>query len=151
MPRIDRFAMLVMVFAGSMAAPTALAQGVAPAARAASASAKPTASAEAGRELFAAHCVRCHGAGAAGTANGPNLLARVNGMSEAGFVSAVLQRYRWSLPATEAAGESAARTAMIRGTLLRQEGAAAMPAWEAQPAVSRGVKDLYEYLRTLAK
>jgi mono/diheme cytochrome c family protein len=104
-----------------------------------------------GRELFGVHCARCHGADAAGTADGPNLLLRVKGMSEAGFTSAVLQRYRWSLPAAEGAGESAAREAMMRGVLSRQQGGADMPAWESQPAVSSGVKTLYEYLSTTAR
>ena len=68
----------------------------------AAAAAPTAASIEAGRELFRANCVRCHGADATGTADAPNLLPRVKGMSEAAFSSAVLQRYRWSVPAAEA-------------------------------------------------
>jgi len=150
--RFGRFAVLVTVWVGSMAAPTVLAEGGAPpAAATAPAGVKPASSTEAGRQLFAAHCSRCHGADAAGTTGGPNLPLRVRGMSEASFVSAVLQRYRWSMPAAEAQGESAARDAMLRGTLLRQQDAAAMPAWESQPAVAQGVKNLYEYLRGSSK
>jgi mono/diheme cytochrome c family protein len=122
------------------------AQGVRAPAAAASADAPTKSSIEIGRELFSVHCSRCHGTDGAGTANGPNLLVRVRGMSEPGFVSAVLQRYRWSLPAIEGAGESGARDAMIRGVLTRQESGAGMPAWESQPAVSQGVKNLYDYL-----
>ncbi|MBA3623070.1 MAG: c-type cytochrome [Methylibium sp.] len=72
-----------------------------------------------GRELFGAHCARCHGADAKRTSQAPNLLLRVKGMSEAGFVEAVLRRYRWSLPAGEAGGESAWFEAMLHGVLAR--------------------------------
>lgn len=68
-------------------------------------------------------------------------------MSEASFSSAVLQRYRWSVPASE--GGESARAAMLRG-ILQQRGSGQdikdMPAWEATPAVTQGVKDLYAYL-----
>lgn len=106
--------------------------------------AKP--SIDAGRQLFGAHCARCHGADATGSADAPNLLPRVKGMSEAAFSSAVLQRYRWSIPAPEAAGESTGLEAMLRGVLSRQQGDGAMPAWESQPSVAQGVRDLYAYL-----
>jgi len=109
-------------------------------------------SSEAGRELFGTHCTRCHGADAKGTANGPNLLPRVKGMSEAGFSSAVLQRYRWSVPAAATAGESGAREALLRGVLSRQGGASGgMPAWQSQPEVVQGVKALFSYLSALTK
>jgi mono/diheme cytochrome c family protein len=139
----------MFVLAGTMAVVTAFsvhAQVARAPAAGASANTPTKSSIEIGRELFSVHCSRCHGNDGAGTANGPNLLVRVRGMSEPGFVSAVLQRYSWSLPAIEGAGESGAREAMIRGVLTRQEGGAGMPAWESQPAVSQGVKNLYQYL-----
>jgi mono/diheme cytochrome c family protein len=117
----------------------------------AAAAAPTAASIEAGRELFRANCVRCHGADATGTADAPNLLPRVKGMSEAAFSSAVLQRYRWSLPAAEAGGESAAREAMMRGLLLRRQAGDAMPAWESEPTVVKGVKSLYDFLSSKAR
>ena len=88
-------------------------------------------SVEQGRELFARHCTRCHGGDARGTPGAPDLVPRVRGMSESGFVSAVLQRYRWSLPASESGGESSGFEAMVRGILSRQTQSdpAAMPAW----------------------
>jgi cytochrome c553 len=116
---------------------------------AASAPAAAMPSAALGRELFAAHCVRCHGAEARGTANGPDLRPRLLGMSEAAFGNAVLRRYRWSVPAAEAAGESGARDALLRGLLEPRQDAAAMPAWESQPAVAQGIRSLYVYLSAL--
>ncbi len=143
-----RHSNLVLKAAGAalflvLAAPAALAQ------TAASAPAGAMPSAALGRELFAAHCVRCHGAEARGTANGPDLRPRLLGMSEAAFGNAVLRRYRWSVPAAEAAGESGARDALLRGLLEPRQAAAAMPAWESQPAVAQGIRSLYLYLSTL--
>ena len=108
-------------------------------------------SVEQGRELFARHCTRCHGGDARGTASAPDLIVRVRGMSEASFVSAVLQRYRWSLPASESGGESTGFEAMVRGILSRQNQGdpAAMPAWESEPTVKQGVRDLYAFLSAL--
>lgn len=116
---------------------------------AASAPAGAMPSAAAGRELFTAHCVRCHGAEARGTANGPDLRPRLQGMSEDAFGNAVLRRYRWSLPAADAAGESGAREALLRGLLEPRQDAAAMPAWESQPVVAQGIRSLYRYLSAL--
>ncbi len=126
-----------------IAAPAVLAQ------QAASAPAGSMPSAGAGGELFAAHCVRCHGAEARGTANGPDLRPRLLGMSEAAFGNAVLRRYRWSVPAAEAAGEGAAREALLRGLLEPRQDATDMPAWQAQPAVAQGIRSLYLYLSAL--
>lgn len=122
------------------------AQGVAAAGAPAAA-----ASIESGRELFRANCVRCHGADATGTADGPNLLLRVKGMSDTAFSSAVLQRYRWSVPAGETGGESGARDAMMRGLLSRRQTGDTMPAWESEPAVAKGVKSLYDFLSSKAR
>jgi mono/diheme cytochrome c family protein len=108
--------------------------------------AAPAASAPAGRELFALHCARCHGAEGTGTANGPDLRERVRGMSEAAFANAVLRRYRWTLPLTGAGGESSAREALVRGTLERRQGTDAMPAWESEPVVAQGIRSLYAFV-----
>lgn len=116
---------------------------------AASAPAGAMPSAALGRELFAAHCVRCHGDEARGTANGPDLRPRLLGMSEAAFGNAVLRRYRWSVPAADAAGESGAREALLRGLLEPRQDPAAMPAWESQPAVAQGIRSLHLYLSAL--
>lgn len=140
-----------LFLAMSLAAPALAAQAQGAAAPAAAASSgAASVSAEAGRELFDVHCARCHGAQATGTANGPNLLPRVKGMSEQAFVSAVLQRYRFSVPATASSGESGAREAMLHGLMSRQDASGGMPRWEEQPVVSQGVKSLYRYLSTKA-
>ena len=106
---------------------------------------------DAGRELFAAQCSRCHGADATGTANGPDLRRRVAGMSEEAFTAAVLQRYRFGISAAEAGSESSAREAMLRGVLTRREGAAEMPAWQSNAAVEAGIKPLYAWLKAPAR
>jgi len=126
-------------------ASAAMAQGGA----APAASAPP--SAETGRALFAAHCARCHGADARGSAQGPDLRERVRGMSRDAFVSAVLRRYRWTMPATSAGGESEAREALVRGVLEPRNGSGGMPAWQDQPEVAQGVQSLYEHLNTVSR
>ena len=130
---------------------SASAQGTGAATQSASTSTPTPASIETGRELFRANCTRCHGADATGTSDGPNLLLRVKGMSDTAFSSAVLQRYRWSVPAGEAGGESAAREAMMRGVLSRRQPGDTMPAWESESTVAKGVKSLYDYLGSKAR
>jgi mono/diheme cytochrome c family protein len=95
---------------------------------------------------FQANCARCHGADATGTDMGPNLLARVKGMSEGRFVSSVLQRYQWILPASEAGRDGAAREALLEDVLRRRKGESLMPAWENEPSVKAHILDLYAYL-----
>lgn len=108
-------------------------------------------SADRGQALYTAHCARCHGADARGSALGPDLRERIRGMSRDAFVEAVLRRYRWTLPATSAGGESEAREALLRGVLERRDGAAGMPAWQGQPEVAQGVQSLYEHLRAASR
>jgi mono/diheme cytochrome c family protein len=140
-----RFAMRLgcAVLAWWCAAPSALAQAQA----GAPAGSAPTAAA--GRELFTAHCVRCHGVDAVGTANGPDLRSRVKVMSEDAFGNAVLRRYRWSVPAGQAGGEGAARDAMLHGVLRPRDDTAAMPAWQSQPEVAQSIRSLHRYLSTV--
>lgn len=115
--------------------------------------AQPASSAdlEQGRQLFQAHCVRCHGADAKGGAGAPSLLQRVAGMSEDRFASAVLRRYAWSIDASEAASPDAVREALLRGTLQRRTSAADMPAWESNTDVRQSIASLYRYLDTQAR
>jgi len=95
---------------------------------------------------FQANCARCHGADATGTDKAPDLLPRVRGMSEGRFVSTVLQRYQWVVPASEAGSEGATRQALLEDVLRRRKGDSLMPAWENEPAVKAHVLDLYAYL-----
>jgi mono/diheme cytochrome c family protein len=131
------------VLAWWCAAPSALAQAQV------GAPAGSAPSAAAGRELFAAHCVRCHGVDAVGTAEGPDLWPRVKVMSGDAFGNAVLRRYRWSVPAGQAGGDGAARDALLQGVLRPRDDTAAMPAWQSQPEVAQGIRALYRYLSTV--
>jgi mono/diheme cytochrome c family protein len=99
---------------------------------------------------FQANCVRCHGNDASGTDKAPNLLPRVQGMSEARFVATVLQRYQWVVPSSEAGGESAARESLLEDVLRRRKGESLMPPWENEPSVKAHVLDLYAYLNARA-
>ena len=103
-----------------------------------------------GHRLFDANCARCHGTDAKGTADAPNLLRRVRGMSQDRFVEAVLRRYTWSVPSSEAGSEAAVRDAMTRGLLERNPEGSAMPAWEGVSIVRSGVDDLFKYLAAQA-
>ena len=95
---------------------------------------------------FQANCARCHGTDATGTDKAPDLLPRVKGMSEARFVSTVLQRYQWVVPPSEVANEGAGREALLEDVLRRRKGETLMPAWENEPGVRAHVLDLYAYL-----
>ena len=103
----------------------------------------------AGAELFAAHCARCHGPHAEGGPNGPDLRQRTQNMSEKAFVDAVLRRYRWTVAAGAASADVPGRDALLRGNLTTRV-TTDMPAWESNPEVVLGVKDLYVYVRAQA-
>jgi mono/diheme cytochrome c family protein len=113
--------------------------------------AKPPGSVYAGWRVFQDKCARCHGPAANGTAGGPDLLPRVREMGPHRFVNLVLKRYDWSLPATQAGSESAAREALIEAIVQRREGALTMPAWEGEPRVNAHIADLYAYLSARAE
>ena len=110
----------------------------------------PSASAEEGRAIFALHCARCHGDAAVGDAGGPPLRSRVSSMSEAAFVAKVLQRTHWTLPATGAGAEDAARDAFAQGVLRLRGDDRTMPTWQSEPEVANAVRSLYAYLASLA-
>ncbi len=104
----------------------------------------------AGWRVFQDKCAACHGPAATGSANAPDLLQRVGGMGSRRFVGLVLRRYDWTLPASQAGVEGAARDALIDDLLQRKEAALAMPAWQGEPRVSAHIADLYAYLSARA-
>lgn len=112
---------------------------------------KPPGSVYTGWRVFQDRCAGCHGPAATGAAGGPDLLPRVREMGPRQFVSLVLGRYDWSLPAAQAGSESAAREALIDAIVQRRQGVLAMPAWEGEPRVSAHIVDLYAYLSARAE
>jgi mono/diheme cytochrome c family protein len=112
---------------------------------------KPPGSVYTGWRVFQDRCAVCHGPAATGTAGGPDLLPRVLQMGPRRFVSLVLDRYDWSLPAAKSSSESTAREALIDEVVQRKQGALTMPAWEGEPRVSAHIVDLYAYLSARAQ
>lgn len=112
---------------------------------------RPPGSAYIGWRVFQDRCASCHGPAATGTANAPDLLPRVREMGSRQFVSLVLKRYDWNLPAAQAGSESAARNALIEVIMQRKEAPLTMPAWEGEPRVSAHIVDLYAYLSARAE
>jgi len=113
---------------------------------------KPPGSVYIGWRVFQDKCAGCHGSAATGAAGGPDLLPRVREMGSRQFVSLVLKRYDWNLPAAQASSEGAAREALIEDILQRKEDyMLMMPAWEGEPRVSAHIVDLYAYLSARAQ
>ena len=99
----------------------------------------------AGWRLFQGKCATCHGAEATGTARGPNILPRVEEMSQRRFVNVVLRRYDWTIGSGE---QELAGQALIEDVLA--QGGVTMPAWEGEPSIKANILDLYAYLRARA-
>jgi mono/diheme cytochrome c family protein len=98
----------------------------------------------AGWVVFQDNCSGCHGWSATGTERGPNLVARMAGMSPYRFADLVMRRYDRS------ASGSAARESLLADIVRRERGEAIMPAWQDDPVVSRHIRDLYAYLSARA-
>ncbi|MDO8448468.1 MAG: c-type cytochrome [Rhodoferax sp.] len=113
--------------------------------------AKPPGSVYTGWRVFQDRCAGCHGPAATGTAGGPDLLPRVREMGSRQFVSLVLTRYDWGLPARQSSGDSAAREALIDEIVQRKEYMLTMPAWQGEPRVNAHIADLYAYLSARAQ
>lgn len=112
---------------------------------------KPPGSVYTGWRVFQDKCAGCHGPTATGTAGGPDLLPRVREMGSRRFVSLVLKRYDWGIPAAQASSESAAREALIDDIVQRKEYALTMPAWQGEPRVNAHIADLYAFLSARAE
>lgn len=113
--------------------------------------AKPPGSVYTGWRVFQDKCASCHGPAAAGTDKAPNLLVRTREMGENQFVSVVLKRYDWGLPAARAGGHTATMDSLVEAIVQRKEGALTMRAWEGEPTVSAHIVDLYAYLSARAE
>lgn len=109
----------------------------------------PPGSVYTGWRVFQDKCAACHGPAASGTAGAPDLLPRVREMGPRQFVSLVLTRYDWGLPATQPG--SVAREAQIGDVLQRKDYMLTMPAWQTEPRVNAHIADLYAYLSARAE
>lgn len=103
-----------------------------------------------GWRVFQDRCAGCHGPDAIGTVNGPDLLPKIREMGPRRFVSIVLTRYDWNLPAAQAGSVGAARESLIDEVLQRQSTTLPMPAWQGEPRVDAHIVDLYAYLAARA-
>ena len=108
--------------------------------------AKPPGSVYTGWRVYQDKCSGCHGAEASGSVNAPDLLLRVRDLGPQRFVSLVLQRYDWGLPAAQAKAQTPSREALIEDILQRKDAPIAMPAWGDEPRVSAHILDVYAYL-----
>ncbi|MDE2000796.1 MAG: hypothetical protein KGI52_17925, partial [Burkholderiales bacterium] len=66
------------------------------------------------------------------------------------FISVVLKRYDWGLPAARVKGDTATMDTLVESILERKEGAVEMRAWEGEPRVTAHIADLYAYLSARA-
>jgi mono/diheme cytochrome c family protein len=107
---------------------------------------KPPGSVYAGWRVYQDKCVGCHGPEATGSASAPNLLLRVRDLGPQRFVSLVLQRYDWGLPAAQAKDQTPSYEALIEDIMRRKDAPITMPAWGDEPRVSAHILDLYAYL-----
>lgn len=112
---------------------------------------RPPGSVYAGWRVFQDKCAVCHGSAATGSAQAPDLLARVRGMGPRQFVDLVLLRYEWTVPPTQAARSSPEREALIDDIVQRKKGAITMPAWQGEPRVNAHIVDLYAWLSARAE
>ena len=97
-----------------------------------------------GWRLFNSTCFVCHGQNATGTDIAPNLLVRLEGMSEFKFRKAVLYRYfgKVNLDDPDRRLEFLNRVAGEQGVTEFK-----MPTWSDDPNIRPHISDLYAYLK----
>jgi len=105
----------------------------------------------AGWRVFQDQCASCHGPAASGTSRAPDLLPRVQNMVSRQFVSLVLQRYEWTIPAGQPSSPGPARDALVEDMVQRKGYQMTMPAWQGEPTVNAHIVDLYAYLSARAQ
>ena len=103
-----------------------------------------------GWRVFQDRCAGCHGSTATGTAGAPDLLPRVRDMGSRQFVSLVLMRYDWNLPAAQAGSTGPPGDALIEELVQRKDYMLTMPTWQGEPRVNAHIVDLYAYLSARA-
>jgi len=103
-----------------------------------------------GWRVFQDKCAPCHGSGATGNGNAPDLTARVRTLGPRGFADLVLLRYEWASPPSTPGPSSPEREAYIDDLVLRRKGALTMPAWQDEPRVTAHIIDVYAYLSARA-
>ena len=113
--------------------------------------AKPPGSVYTGWRLFQDKCALCHGPAGSGTVGGPDLLPKVGEIGPRQFVSIVIKRYDWSIPAAQAGSEGAAREVLVDDIVARKGYVLTMPAWQGEPSVQSHIADLYAYLSARAQ
>lgn len=113
--------------------------------------ARPPGSLYAGWRVFQDRCAGCHGADANGSPRAPDLLPRVREMGQRRFVSLVLTRYDWPLPAGASRADGPAREALLTDLEQRRQGGMTMPAWQGEPTVQAHIVDLYAFVSARAQ
>lgn len=103
-----------------------------------------------GWRVFQDRCTQCHGPDALGTAQAPDLLARVREMGQRRFIGLVLSRYDWNLPPNQARPEGAVLDQLVDQIIQRQGPVVTMPAWQGEPRVEAHITDLFAYLSARA-
>ena len=113
---------------------------------------RPAGSVYLGWRVFEDKCARCHGSGATGKGDAPDLRVRLRQVGPREFADLVLLRYEWTAPPSSSSGPlSAEREAYVDDLLQRRKGAVTMPAWQGEPRVTAHVIDLYAYLSARAE
>lgn len=96
-----------------------------------------------GWRLFNSTCFVCHGKDATGTDRAPNLLPRMEGMSERAFRKKLLSRYF----AKVNLDDPDRRMAFLEQIAKKDAVEFKMPTWDDDPNIRPHISDLYAYLK----